>query len=145
MILFDTSVILDALDKNSEQFEWASRLIIEAAAEDGAAVNAVTVAELCAGDRDPESVEADLLNWDLQVLDIPAVAAAICGKAHRRYAIARSASGGGLAPKIPLPDFFIGAHAEIMKWKLATRDADRISRYFPKVHLLTPKKIISRA
>ena len=140
MTLFDTSVILDALDKKSEYFGWVSGLLIEAAAGDGAAVNAVTVAELCAGDRDPESVEADLLNWDLQVLDVPAAAAAVCGKAHRRYALARRASGGGLAPKIPLPDFFIGAHAEIMRWKLATRDADRISRYFPKVHLLTPKK-----
>jgi len=27
-----------------------------------------------------------------------------------------------------------------MNWKLATRDAERIARYFPKVHLLTPKK-----
>ena len=140
MILFDTSVILDALDKDSEHFEWASQLLIDAAAEAGAAVNAVTLAELCAGDHDPESVQTDLLNWDLQVLDIPAAAAAICGKAHRRYAVARRTSGGGSAPKIPLPDFFIGAHAEIMKWKLATRDAERIARYFPKVHLLTPKK-----
>jgi predicted nucleic acid-binding protein len=140
MILFDTSVILDALDKKSAHFKWAFSLLIEAAAGDGAAVNAVTVAELCAGDRDPESVEADLLNWDLRVLDIPAAAAAVCGKAHRRYALARRASGGGLAPKIPLPDFFIGAHAEIMRWKLATRDTERISQYFPKVHLLTPKK-----
>ncbi|HEV2318632.1 MAG TPA: hypothetical protein VGV18_02710, partial [Verrucomicrobiae bacterium] len=95
---------------------------------------------LCAGDRNPESVKADLLNWELQLLDVPAAAAAVCGKAHRRYALARRASSGGLAPKIPLPDFFIGAHAEIMKWKLATRDTERISQYFPKVHLLTPKK-----
>ena len=140
MILFDTSVILDALDKKSEHFKWASSLLIEAATGDGAAVNAVTVAELCAGDRNPESVQADLLNWELQLLDVPAAAAAVCGKAHRRYALARRASSGGPAPKIPLPDFFIGAHAEIMKWKLATRDTERISRYFPKVHLLTPKK-----
>ncbi|MGH7994592.1 MAG: type II toxin-antitoxin system VapC family toxin, partial [Limisphaerales bacterium] len=129
MILFDTSVILDALDRDSGHFEWASGLLIEAASGDGAAVNAVTVAELCAGDRDPESVEADLLNWEVQVLDVPAAAAAICGKAHRRYAIARRASGGGTAPKIPLPDFFIGAHAEIMRWKLAARDTERISKY----------------
>jgi predicted nucleic acid-binding protein len=140
MTLFDTSVILDALDKNSKHFDWASKLLIEAASEDGAAVNAVTVAELCAGDREPESVETDLRNWELEILDIPASAAAICGKTHRRYAIARRNSGGGAAPKIPLPDFFIGAHAEIMKWKLATRDAERISKYFPEVHLLTPKK-----
>src|ERR1019366_3006213 len=124
MTLFDTSVILDALEKDSEHFEWALNLIIEAAAAGGAAVNAVTLAELCAGDRDPAVVSTDLQNWELQVLDVPAAAA----------------PAGGGAPKIPLPDFFIGAHAEIMGWKLATRDSERIAKNFPKVVLVTPKK-----
>ena len=140
MILFDTNVILDALFEDSEFFGWATGLISESAPTIGAAVNAVTVAELCAGDRHPEMVEQDLKNWGIKILDVPVAAASVCGLAHRRYLQARRASGGGLAPKIPLPDFFIGAHAEIMKWKLATRDAERISKYFPKVHLLTPKK-----
>jgi predicted nucleic acid-binding protein len=140
MILFDTCVILDALYKDSEHFVWARKLISEAAVTEGAAVNAVAVAELCAGDRNPEVVEQDLQNWGIKALDVPAAAAAVCGLAHRQYALARRSSGGGVAPKTPLPDFFIGAHAEIMKWKLATRDAERISKYFPKVHLLTPKK-----
>jgi predicted nucleic acid-binding protein len=140
MILFDTCVILDALCKDSEHFAWATRLLSEAGATEGAAVNAVTVAELCAGDRHPEVVEQDLQNWGIKILDVPAATSAVCGLAHRRYSIARRASGGGVAPKIPLPDFFIGAHAEIMKWKLATRDTERISKYFPKVHLLTPNK-----
>jgi predicted nucleic acid-binding protein len=139
MILFDTSVILDALYKDSGFYDWASQLISESAATIGAAVNAVTVAELCAGDRRPEMVEQDLKNWGVKVLDVPVAAASVCGLAHRRYAQARRVSGGGNAPKIPLPDFFIGAHAEIMGWKLATRDSERIARYFPKVGLVTPK------
>jgi len=98
----------------------------------------VTVAELCAGDRNPQNVESDLRNWGVQILDVPAAAAVVCGKAYRRYALARRTSGGGDAPKMPLPDFFIGAHAEIMDWKLATRDSDRISKYFPSAGLLTP-------
>ena len=134
MILFDTSVILDALYEDAEYFDWATRLIVESTSLADAAVNAVTVAELCAGDRHPDMVEADLRKWGLKILDVPAAAASVCGQAHRRYALARRASGGGVAPKIPLPDFFIGAHAEIMRWKLATRDAERIARYFPKVH-----------
>ena len=32
---------------------------------------------------------------------------------------------------MPLPDFFIGAHAELMGWKLATRDVERYRIYFP--------------
>jgi predicted nucleic acid-binding protein len=140
MILFDTSVVLDALYKDSEYNTWAADLISEATASVGAAVNAVTVAELCAGDRHPELVASDLKDWGINVLDIPVAAAGVCGKAHRKYVLARRASGGGAAPKIPLPDFFIGAHAEIMGWKLATRDSERIATYFPKVDLVTPKQ-----
>jgi predicted nucleic acid-binding protein len=140
MILFDTSVILDALYENAEHFEWATRLIEESASTIGAAVNAVTVAELCTGARHPDEVATDLRNWGVKILDVPAAAASVCGKAHHRYMLARRASGGGNAPKIPLPDFFIGAHAEIMGWKLATRDTERIAKYFPKVVLVTPKK-----
>lgn len=138
MILLDTNVIIDALDSGSAHHAWAAKQIVKAVSGDGAAVNAVTVAELCAGDRNPQNVESDLRNWGVQILDVPAAAAVVCGKAYRRYALARRTSGGGDAPKMPLPDFFIGAHAEIMDWKLATRDSDRISKYFPSAGLLTP-------
>jgi predicted nucleic acid-binding protein len=39
---------------------------------------------------------------------------------------------------MPLPDFFIGAQAEVMGWKIATRDTERFKKYFPKVPLLKP-------
>jgi hypothetical protein len=38
----------------------------------------------------------------------------------------------------PLPDFFIGAHAETAGLKLLTRDATRYRTYFPKVALICP-------
>jgi len=37
-----------------------------------------------------------------------------------------------------LPDCFIGAHAEVMGYSLATADASRFRTYFPKVPLITP-------
>jgi predicted nucleic acid-binding protein len=37
-----------------------------------------------------------------------------------------------------LPDFFIGAHAQIMGWPLATADEGRFRTYFPSVILRTP-------
>ncbi|HAK06532.1 MAG TPA: DNA-binding protein, partial [Spartobacteria bacterium] len=50
----------------------------------------------------------------------------------------RKKSGGGDAPLTPLPDFFIGAHAELMGWKLATRDPERFRLYFERVELIEP-------
>jgi predicted nucleic acid-binding protein len=140
MTLFDTNVIIDARDASSANHAEAVREIEAAVSGEGGGINAVTLAELCAGSPKPEDIEPEIRKLGLEIFDLPSAVSEICGAAYRRYVAARRASGGGLAPKIPLPDFFIGAHAEILKWKLATRDAERISKYFPKVHLLTPKK-----
>jgi hypothetical protein len=140
MILLDTNVVIDARDLSQPNHAWAVTLIEEAAAGEGGGVNAVTLAELCAGSPKPEDVEPEIKKLGLEIFGLPSAVATSCGKAYRRYLAARRASGGGGAPKIPLPDFFIGAHAEIMGWKLATRDSERVARYFPKVDLVTPQK-----
>ena len=38
----------------------------------------------------------------------------------------------------PLPDFYIGAHAEAEGLTLVTRDAARYRTYFPQVKLIAP-------
>jgi predicted nucleic acid-binding protein len=138
MILFDTNVIIDIFDETQTHHQWAIQQVVSAVLDEGAVVSAVTVAELCAGDRHPDEVNSDLANWGVRAVDIPAGSAAVCGKAYRRYVTARRVSGGGAPPKMPLPDFFIGAQAEVMGWKIATRDAERFKKYFSKVPLLTP-------
>ena len=140
MILFDTNVLIEARNVWEANHAWAARQIEEAVAGEGAGINVVTLAELCVGSPKPEDIEPEIRKLGLEIIDLPAAVAKSCGLAYRRYLIARRISGGDNAPKIPLPDFFIGAHAEIMGWKLATSDSQRISKYFPKVHLLTPKK-----
>ena len=45
MILFDTSVVIDARDPDSEFHEWAKQQIAEASSTAGAAVNSVVIAE----------------------------------------------------------------------------------------------------
>jgi predicted nucleic acid-binding protein len=140
MILIDTNVVIDARDDSQSDHAWATRQIETAVTGEGAGINTVTLAELCAGSPNPQDIEPEIRKLGLEIFDLPAASATICGKAYRRYLVARRVSGGGAAPKIPLPDFFIGAHAEIMGWKLATRDSERIARYFPTVSLVTPKK-----
>ena len=142
MILIDTNVVIDARDASQSNHAWAVGLIEQAAAGEGGVINAVTLAELCAGSPRPSDIEPEIRKLELEILDLPAATATVCGKAYRHYVMARRASGGGHAPKIPLPDFFIGAHAKIMGWKLATRDAERIARYFPQSRPRDPEKVI---
>jgi len=138
MILLDTNVVVDALDKDQAHHGWSRKQIEDAVVGEGGGISAVTLAELCAGAREPENVETEIKRLGITVLDVPVAAAATCGKAYRRYVTARRNSGGTPPPKTPLPDFFIGAQAEIMGWKIATRDEGRFKKYFPKVILVTP-------
>ena len=72
------------------------------------------------------------------VADQPTASAEPCARAYSEYRERRRAESGREAPALPLPDFFIGAHAQIMGWPLATADAGRFRTYFPTVALLTP-------
>jgi predicted nucleic acid-binding protein len=138
MILLDTNVLIYASDKHAKAGRWARRTIAENVAGDGAAVNAASLAELCVGDAEPATVADRIRNWGVVVLDAPAASAVACARAYAAYRSRRKLESGKDAPGMPLPDFFIGAHAQCMRWPLATANAARFRTYFPKVTLLTP-------
>ncbi len=141
MILLDTNVIVDVTSDDSPLKSWATDLIVEAVAEggEGAAINAITLAELCAHDgTDENAVAGAVLDMGIIILPLPQECASICGVAYRAYLKNRKESVGKNAPKTPLPDFFIGAHAQSSKFRLATNDVARYKKYFSKVELFTP-------
>ena len=84
MILLDTNVLIDFMDVASPDHFWARKQIEDAVSGEGGAVNAVIIAELCAGDRDPGAVPGALRSLGLQLFDVPASAASGCGTAYRR-------------------------------------------------------------
>jgi predicted nucleic acid-binding protein len=65
-------------------------------------------------------------------LPLPYEAAWLAAQAFVKY----RRSGG--ARTAPLPDFYIGAHAEAEGHTLITRDTARYRTYFPTVTLITP-------
>ena len=138
MTLLDTNVLIYVSDRESRHHEWARLAIAEAVSTDGAAINAVCLAEVCVGEREPETAADRIRGWGVEILDVPVAAADVCAKAYGRYRERRHRQSGKDSPRIPLPDFFIGAHAQIMDWTLATADPSRIRTYFPAVRLLAP-------
>ncbi|HEX5845087.1 MAG TPA: DNA-binding protein [Rhodoplanes sp.] len=64
---------------------------------------------------------------------IPVKGLFLAGQTFRRYRRA-----GGVRTGV-LPDFFVGAHAQVMGLPLLTRDLRRYRTYFPSVHLITPE------
>ena len=61
-------------------------------------------------------------------------AAHLAGQAFLKY---RRQGGSRTAP---LPDFYIGAHAQTSGWPLLTRDTKRYRTYFPEVSLIAPQR-----
>jgi len=138
MMLLDTNVLIYASDVSAVYSRWARNTISDAVAGEGAVINAVILAELCVGDAEPSTVADRVRRWGVEALDIPVAAAEISARAYLSYRRRRRRDSGKDSPSMPLPDFFIGAHAEIMGWTLATADADRYRTYFPKVKLRNP-------
>jgi predicted nucleic acid-binding protein len=91
----------------------------------GAAINAVSLAELCVGDAEPKKVADRIRKWGVEVLDVPAAAAGLCARACSSYRRRHKRTSGKDALSMPLPDFFIGAHALLSGWSL--RQGRRLS------------------
>lgn len=138
MILLDTNVLIYASQGANPHREWARGVIADAVSGEGAGVSAICLAELCVGEADPALAGSRLRDWGVLILDVPAAAAEVCALAYREYRERRLRLSGQSSPQIPLPDFFIGAHAQAMGWPLATADTARIKTYFPSVHLIAP-------
>ena len=120
MTLLDTNVLIYASAASAEYHEWALGALADAVSKDGAAVNAVSVAEVCVGVDDAATEIERIRDWGVAIVDVPGSAAEVCAAAYRRYREERrretiSGAHGLDAPATPLPDFFIGAHAEIMR------------------------------
>ena len=129
MMLLDTNVLIYASDAKSSHCRWARRMIAEGVSGAGAAVNAVSLAEVCVGDAEPQTVADRIRSWGVAVLDVPAAASEVCARAYLSYRVRRKADSGKDAPALPLPDLFIGAHAQIMGWSLATAGGSRFQTY----------------
>lgn len=138
MIFLDTNVLIYASEDGSRYCDWARVLIADAVSTDGAVINAICLAEICVGDENPATVADRIRGWGVDILDVPAVAAEVCAVAYRQFRERRRQDSGRDSPIIPLPDFFIGAHAQVMGWTLATADTSRFRTYFPSVQLVTP-------
>ena len=138
MILLDTNVLVYAFDPDSPFCPWARETIADAVAGDGAVIDAVSLAEICVGDADPSTAADRIRSWGVEILDVPAAAADICATASRKYRKRRMSQSDTPVPVMPLPDFFIGAHAKIMGWELATADRGRFHTCFPSVTLKMP-------
>ena len=132
-VLVDANVLLDILTADSQWLSWSSAELRKAKAAGQICVNPIICAEIApAFGFDWPRIDAWLAEGGMAKEPLPFEASTLAAAAHRQYR-----SRGGLRER-PLPDFFIGAHAEIAGCTLLTRDPLRYRTYFPKVQLSSP-------
>ena len=130
-IMVDSNVILDMVNQDPQWLDW-SRSALEQHLDGGLLVNAVIYSELCSSANTAADVDALLEAMELALADIPREALFLASKAHLSY----RRQGGTKAS--PLPDFLIGAHAQVLGIPILTRDQGRYRTYFPHVALICP-------
>jgi predicted nucleic acid-binding protein len=96
------------------------------------AINPIIYAELAPAYRTASELERALRGWTPQRLALPYEAGFLAGQTFVMY------RRGGGQRRSPLPDFYIGAHAQTAGLTLLTRDATRYRTYFPKLKLIAP-------
>jgi predicted nucleic acid-binding protein len=129
--LVDSSVLLDIMSPSPWR-DWSEEHLAKAVDAGVVAINHVIYAEVAVGFATQATLERALQGAGIKRLALPWASAWLVAEAFGRY---RRAGG----PRtLPLPDFFIGAHAQAAGLTLLTRDPARIRTYFPTVALLAP-------
>ena len=133
-VLVDSNVILDVATQDEVWSAWSSATLAWVAEHAVLVVNPIIYAEVSVGYARIEDLEAALPSALFRRDPLPWEAAFLAGKAFLAY---RKCGG---PRRSPLPDFYIGAHAAIVRFRLLTRDAHRYRHHFPTLQLIAPEK-----
>ena len=128
----ESNVLVDVFNEDAEWGRW-SEMRVEAARRRGnVVINQLVYAEICAGYLTQRQVDQALSSAVFRRESLPWEAAFNASRALVAYRRA----GGEQRP--PLPDFYIGAHAELRCYALLTRDPARYRNYFPTLNIIAP-------
>lgn len=138
MIHLDANVLIDARDPASSFHTWAKETIARHVAGEGAGVDTIALAEVLGHVTDRPVVVQQVRGWGVELLFVPPAAAEPAAAAFASYLARLKLEGITRDKRTPLPDFLIGAHAQVTGRRLATRDVERFKTYFPTVELVRP-------
>lgn len=130
--LVDSSALLDIVTRDARWLKWSQDRVAQLIDQGGrVCINQIICAEIAAGFNTRIALDASLACIEHDKINLPweSASAAIALRAYR--------SRGGSKTTL-LPDFPIGAHAQVSGLKLLTRDPVRMRTYFPSIELICP-------
>ena len=130
--LADTNVLIDILEDDAQWESWSERQLDAARGAGKLVINPLIYAEICAGYPTQRQADQALSGTIFRRENLPWEAAFNASRAFIAY------RRGGGAKRSPLPDFYIGAHADLKGYMLLTRDPERYRRFFPTLRIVAP-------
>jgi hypothetical protein len=131
-VLVDSNIIIDIAEADPHWHAWSATTLGQLADHVVLVINPIIYAEVSVGFTSPQELEAVIGTDIFRREPLPWDAAFLAGRCFQLY----RRRGG--ARRSPLPDFFIGAHAAVLGYRLLTRDPARYRSYFPTVQLIAP-------
>lgn len=132
MTLVDSNVLVDVISKDPRWLSWSVEQLDRRASLGPLYYDEIVYAELAVKIESEAALDEALQIVGAEFNPIPKRALFLAGKVFERY----RAAGGRRTSN--LPDFFIGAHAQVAGIPLLTRDVGRYRTYFPDVELIAP-------
>lgn len=133
----DTSIVISLLDDADPNHQWSVAQLVERKVEGPAIVSDVVFSEVSVAMRDVSAVNAALSSLGLERISSRDEALFRAGRAYHKYKKENKGPKMGV-----LPDFFIGAIADVEKGPLMTDNRRDFPGYFPELKLITPPKKI---
>ena len=132
MVLADSNVLRHIFVDDPIWRPWSERMLREVRLDGLTGTNPGIYAETSLAFERPSDLDKALESLTLTRLPLPYGAGFATGRAFLKC----RRSGG--ARILPMPDFYIGAHAEIERLRLLTRDSRRYRTYLPNASLISP-------
>lgn len=130
--LVDSNVLLDVLTEDAKWAAWSDEQLSAALKRGPVLINPIIYGEVSLRFSTLEELNSTFSEDRFVRAQLPWPAAFLAARAHQVYR-----TRGGTRTST-LPDFFIGAHAAVLRIRLLTRDAARYRTYFPTVSLIAP-------
>ena len=130
-VMVCSNVIFDVTNDDPIWANWSDSQIT-AHQPGGLLIYPLIYAELCTDASTTSDVDKVLAGLKLELHELTRDALFLAAKAYLKYR-----RQGGTKTAL-LPDFFIGAHAQVLSVPVLTRDAGRFTSYFPGVQLICP-------
>ena len=130
--LVDTNVWVDCIDEASPWHEWALNQLQSCSEKSPLHINLVIYTELLVPGPSVAALDSLLDVYETQRSPLPWACAQLTAAA---FALYRKQGG---VKQVPMPDFYIGAHAAVSNLSVLTRDPKPYQNYFKKLVVIKP-------